>query len=190
MGQQPDADQWGPHHRGGRPGWGDDLRHGSLRAPSPVARIGARVIDAVVVAVPVVVALTAARRALGVSGAAEDEPQPAALDFETWFGFDLEAWTGMAVLAVLMFAYFVVAESRWGATAGKRLLRLRVAAAGGRAPSPLAAAKRNVWVLAGLIPAAGALLVLAVAAWTIQDVSASSADRGWHDRFAGTIVRR
>lgn len=182
---QPD---WLPSDHGGWPGAGNADRYQSVRSPSLVARVAARLIDGLIVAVPVGAVLAAVGLVAGVAGVEEEEQ--AAFDLGAWVGFSPARWAGVAGLLVLYFAYAVVLESRRGATVGKTMVRLRVAADDGAPCSLAAAAKRNLWLLLGLIPYAGTLLVLAVAAWLILAISASPDDRGPHDVWAGTSVSR
>lgn len=182
---QPD---WLPHDHGGRPGAGNADRYQSIRSPSVVGRVVARLIDGLIVAVPVGGLLAAVGAAGGLFGLEEEER--AAFDLGAWVGFSPARWAGVAALLVLYFAYAVVLEWRGGATVGKKALRLRVVAADGGSCSLAAAAKRNLWLLLGLVPYAGSLLVLAVAAWLILAISSSPDDRGSHDVWAGTSVTR
>jgi uncharacterized RDD family membrane protein YckC len=134
------------------------------------ARIGARLLDALLVGIPVSIVLAL----LGVGTA----------------GFGARGWVTNVVLSALWFGYFVWFESNRGATLGKRLLNLRVVAVDGGLPSMEAAAKRNVWMLFGLIPVVGGLLwVVAVIVITIT-ISSNADNRGYHDTFAGTAVTR
>lgn len=183
--QQPG---WLPSDHGGWPGAGNAGRHLSIRSPSLVGRVGARLIDGLVVAVPVGAVLAAIGLAVGLVGA-EGEAQ-AAFDLGAWVGFSPRGWAGVAALLVLSFVYAAVLEARGGATVGKRVLRLRVIAHDGGPCSLIAAGKRNLWLLLGLLPYAGHLLVLAVAAWLLLMISSSPDDRGSHDVFAGTAVTR
>lgn len=182
---QPD---WLPHDHGGWPGAGNADRYPSLRSPSLVGRVIARLIDGLVVAVPVGAVLALIGMAVGLFGAEEEEQ--AAFDLGAWVGFSPARWAGVAGLLVLYFAYAVVLESRRGATLGKTAVRLRVTAADGGPCSLAAAAKRNLWLLLGLVPYAGSLLVLAVGAWLIAAISSSPDDRGPHDVWADTTVTR
>ncbi len=182
---QPD---WLPHDRGGRRGAGNAHRAQSIRSPSVAGRVAARLIDGLIVAVPVGALLAAIGAAAGLLGVEEDEQ--AAFDLGAWVGFSPGRWAGVAALLVLYFAYAAALEWRGGATIGKKALRLRVVADHGGPCSLAAAAKRNLWLLVGLVPYAGSLLVLAVAAWLILAVSSSPDDRGPHDVWAGTSVTR
>lgn len=136
------------------------------------ARIGARLLDALLVGIPVSLLLAL----LGFGGA--------------FGGFGVRGWVANALVSVAWFGYFVYFESNSGATLGKRLLNLRVVTADGTFPSMEDAAKRNVWMLFGLVPFVGGLLSLIAVIAIIVTISSSPHSRGKHDEFAGTAVMR
>jgi uncharacterized RDD family membrane protein YckC len=120
-------------------------------------RFGARCIDVVILAVP------------GFAAGA-------LMDFSL-------VW--LAIQALAVYAYFVVLDTVWGTTAGKRALGLGLAGPGsGRVPLSAALA-REAFVLAGAVPFVGPLLALG--AWSTIAVTAQRdpEGRGWHDRLAG-----
>ena len=93
------------------------------------------------------------------------------------------------------FGYFVFLESSRGATLGKQLLNLRVTGPAGDSPvTPEAAARRNAWLLLGLlsgIPLLGFLAGLASLGIVIAiavTISTDQRKQGLHDKFAGTLV--
>jgi uncharacterized RDD family membrane protein YckC len=133
-------------------------------------RIGARIVDFVLVGIPALILLGL----LGLGG----------------MGFGTDSWLGSAILSVLWFGYFVWFESNNGATVGKKLLNLRVVVADGSHPSLEVAAKRNVWMLFGLIPWIGGLISFIAVIVIIVTISSSPESRGKHDEFAGTAVMR
>jgi uncharacterized RDD family membrane protein YckC len=122
-----------------------------------VPRIGARLIDAIIIA------------AVGVLAG-----------LATNFGF---VW--LTLQAVLVFVYFVGLDVAWGTTIGKRALGLRVTGPDGRPPTVQQAAIREAFTLLGAIPFAGP--VLALIAWIviIATVASSSTGQGKHDELAG-----
>jgi uncharacterized RDD family membrane protein YckC len=131
-------------------------------------RIGARLLDFLIVGIP-------ASILLGILG----------LGFA--FG---DTWVSSAVVSLLWFGYFVFFESNSGATVGKKLLNLRVVVADGTNPSLEVAAKRNVWMLFGLIPLIGGILSFVATIVIIVTISSNPDSRGKHDEFAGTAVMR
>jgi uncharacterized RDD family membrane protein YckC len=133
-------------------------------------RIGARILDFLLVGIPALLLLTL----LGLGG----------------LGLGTDRWLGGAILTALWFGYFVWFESNSGATVGKKLLNLRVVVADGSHPSLEVAAKRNVWMLFGLVPWIGGLLSLIAVIVIIVTISSNPDSRGKHDEFAGTAVMR
>lgn len=78
-----------------------------------------------------------------------------------------------------------------GGTLGKRLLRLSVVGAGGARPGIGAGAARNLWLLSSLLPGlVGQAVATAVSVALAVTIARHPAERGWHDRVAGTAVRR
>jgi uncharacterized RDD family membrane protein YckC len=142
---------------------------------APVGLIGrfvARLLDAVIVGIPVSIVLAMA-----------------GLPAQTFGLGGVEAWTAGAVTAVLWFAYYVGFESSsGGATLGKRIMRARVVTADGGSPSVQAAAIRNLWLLFGLIPLVGGIAQLIAVIVIAVTISSSPEHRGKHDEFAGTGV--
>lgn len=127
-------------------------------------RIGARLLDYIIVGIPGAIVL-------GLTGL-----------FRGFFG-------GM-ILSALWFGYFAFMESNRGATVGKSILNLNVVTDDGSLPSLEQAAKRNIWMLAGLVPFVGGLLALAAVIVIIVTISNNAYNRGYHDEFAGTAVMR
>jgi uncharacterized RDD family membrane protein YckC len=126
-------------------------------APGLGARLGARLIDALVLV------------AIGA-------PMGVALEFSV-------AW--LVGQALLVFVYFVALDVAWGTTIGKRVLGLRVSGAHGGHPGVGEAAVREAFTLLGAVPYAGP--VLALGAWIAIGVTARSSEHGQgvHDRLAG-----
>jgi len=100
--------------------------------------------------------------------------------------------------AVLALTYFAAFESRSGATPGKRVLRLRVYAPDGNAPSFGNALRRSLFAVAGVVavvPVIGEGLAMRVNLFAVLSVlftiRRSPTRQGWHDLFAkGTQVVR
>lgn len=127
------------------------------------ARIGARLLDGLIVGIPLGIIL-------GLIGVGS-------------IGFGV-------VSGLIGFGYFVWFESNQGATVGKKILNMRVVGPDGAYPAMDVAAKRNVWMLLGLIPVLGGLLSLIAVIVIIVTISQSEENRGYHDTFAGTAVLR
>ena len=97
--------------------------------------------------------------------------------------------------AVVGLGYFVVLETSQGATFGKQWLGLQVTDEAGTSPITTdASLRRNWWLLLGVlgsIPVIGFLAGLASLAVVIVIVTTISSDargQGWHDKLAGTLV--
>jgi uncharacterized RDD family membrane protein YckC len=153
------------HHPSGAPPGGADTGPVAGITTSGAGlgiRIGARIIDHLLVAVVAVVLLA-------ILGALQ------------------AAWASV-LPALLGFGYFVWLESTQGATLGKKLLSLRVVGPDQGLPSAEVSAKRNVWLLFGIIPWIGPLLWLVAVIVIIATISSSPDNRGYHDTFAGSSV--
>ncbi|MCL1593113.1 MAG: RDD family protein [Actinomycetia bacterium] len=86
----------------------------------------------------------------------------------------------------LSVAYFVLMESMWGRTLGKRALRLRVRGTNGDLPTVKQALLRNLYLALGIIQGVlGSVLSLGVIVWIAVSISQDRISRqGVHDRFA------
>jgi uncharacterized RDD family membrane protein YckC len=130
-------------------------------------RFAARLLDGLIVGIPAAIILGIAGFGAGLGG---------------------DAIVFNVVTSLLWFAYYVYFESTSGATLGKRLLKLKVVQADGSPPSTEAAAKRNAWMLFGIVPIIGgfaqfiAVIVIAVT------IASGEHNRGKHDEIAGTAV--
>lgn len=102
----------------------------------------------------------------------------------------LESAMANVIFALLWFGYFIWFEANQGATIGKKLLKLDVTGTGGGRLSTEAAAKRNVWMLLGLIPIVGGFLSLIAVIVIAYTIYSDQENRGYHDNFAGAQVRR
>lgn len=134
-------------------------------------RLLARIIDALVVGIPVVIVL-AVIPGVRPGGA-----------------------IGNAISALAGFAYFLFLETSRGATLGKQWLGLRVTDEAGASPISMdASARRNWWMLLGLlggIPVIGLLTSLATLVIVIviaATISSDGRNQGWHDKLGGTLV--
>lgn len=137
-------------------------------------RIGARLIDGLIVALAVlgVLAILAMLGLHEVDGGVLMEQVP------------------VLVTALIGFGYFVLHEGSGGSTLGKMVLGLRVVGPEGDDPAIDVAAKRNLWLLLGVIPAVGGVLSLIAVIAIIVTVAQSEDNRGWHDKSAGATVVR
>jgi uncharacterized RDD family membrane protein YckC len=97
-----------------------------------------------------------------------------------------------AALAIGLTGYVYAAVlDATGGTLGKRLLRMVVVDGGGGPPGLGAGATRNLWLLTSLLPGLlGQSVAVAVSVVLASTIANHPADRGWHDRVAGTAVRR
>ncbi|MFA9431363.1 RDD family protein [Egicoccus sp. AB-alg2] len=87
------------------------------------------------------------------------------------------------------FVYFVVLDAR-GGTVGKRLLRLSVVDAAGRAPGLGPSSVRNLWLLTSLLPTVfGQLLAVLASVGIAVTIARDPRSVGIHDRYAATFVR-
>jgi uncharacterized RDD family membrane protein YckC len=138
------------------------------------ARFGARLLDGLIVFIPASLVLGLA--GIGMGGGVG--------------GMALDSWLFNAITSLLWFGYYVYFESTSGATLGKKLLNLRVVAADGSPPSTEAAAKRNVWMLFGIVPIVGGLAQFVAVIVIAVTINSGAHNRGKHDEFAGTGVLR
>jgi uncharacterized RDD family membrane protein YckC len=141
-------------------------------APASTASLGvrfaARLLDGLLVGIPAAIVLTIFGLGTG--------------------GLGLDGWIGGAITSLLWFGYFVYFESSTGATLGKKLLKVRVVAPDGNPPSMEAAAKRNIWMLFGLIPILGGIAQLVAVIVIAVTINSNEFNRGKHDEFANTGV--
>jgi uncharacterized RDD family membrane protein YckC len=101
-----------------------------------------------------------------------------------------EGGTGAATVGLAGYVYGVVLDGT-GGTLGKRLLRMIVVDARGRAPGLGAGATRNLWMLTSLLPGLlGQSVAVAVSVAIAITIARHPLDLGVHDRMAGTAVRR
>jgi uncharacterized RDD family membrane protein YckC len=98
--------------------------------------------------------------------------------------------SGAILVGLSGYVYGVVFDGT-GGTPGKRLLRMAVVDTRGGAPGLGAGATRNLWMLTSLLPSLiGQSVAVAVSVVIAITIAQHPADRGWHDRVAGTAVRR
>ncbi|MDX1658851.1 MAG: RDD family protein [Nitriliruptorales bacterium] len=131
----------------------------------------ARMIDLIVVALPVVVTLSA-------------------------LGVPTEAPAALVTFPLLHTAYHVTFEFNTGATPAKRLLGLRVTGLDGERLEPLAALNRNAWVLFQIMAGPAIVVLLLNLAWSLFGIAIVASavmrpdGRGIHDRWSNAVVSR
>lgn len=86
---------------------------------------------------------------------------------------------------ILLFVYFLAFEVTQGWTPGKKLLGLHVRGVGLPKPTPKESAIRNAFLLLGIIPFIGGLLVLAAYIYIAVTINSSPTKQGKHDQLAG-----
>lgn len=103
---------------------------------------------------------------------------------------NMEGFGGISVSYAIVFAavllYFVLMESRTGATLGKKILGLKVVAPNGAPTVPLLASlKRNVYLAVSIIPCLGWLAGFALMIYMAATLDKDPNKQGWHDKLAG-----
>lgn len=141
----------------------------------PWPRLGARIIDGIVLFIPNAV----------LAAVLTD-------DTTTSFGgVGSEDLLYLLVSTLLGFGYAVWLEASRGQTVGKMALGFKVVGPDGRVPATDVAARRNAWLLLGLVPILGGLLSFVVAIAIGVTIANDPFKRGTHDNFAGgsAVVR-
>ncbi len=109
---------------------------------------------------------------------------------------DMPLLIATVIMNGVSLTYFVLSESIWGRTLGKRALRLRVRGVGGDLPTVKQALLRNLYLALGVIQGfVGSVLSLGVIVWIAVTIAMDHTYRqGVHDRFANetyvTVVPR
>jgi uncharacterized RDD family membrane protein YckC len=175
MSNEPFADQ--PAESA--PGWGHDPMPGAaVRAASVGKRVGAFIIDGIILGIVniVLLAVTGMNRRIFEATLAGESPTGLLL---------LSAVIGTA----LFLAYFVLQEGSSGQTLAKRMLGIKVVAADGSPTDMAGAFKRRLPFLVNLVPRFGLLLLfvaeLGILITAIQD---EAEHRGFHDKWGDTKV--
>ncbi|HVM20335.1 MAG TPA: RDD family protein [Egibacteraceae bacterium] len=164
-GVEPGAFQTGPGEGYQQPPVGA----GAGAAAGLGKRIVARILDALIVGIPLAIVL-------GILGV-----RPGSLVYGV-------------ITGVAGFAYFVFLETSNGATLAKQLLSMRVVDASGGTISTDASARRNWWMLLSVvqgIPVIGWLASIAslvIVIIIIVTISSDPNNRGWHDKLGDTQV--
>lgn len=161
----------------GQPGqYGQAGAIGGVGAPAGAGvRLVARIIDGLIVGIPVSIV----NQILWIAA-----PWPLALVVSL-------------ILAFASFAYFVYFETKQnGVTLGKKFLNLQVLGAHGGVPTTDESARRNAWMLLGVLvaipvfifPLVLGLVYLGLVIAIGVTISNDPGKKGWHDKFAGTSV--
>lgn len=103
-------------------------------------------------------------------------------------GDDLVIFASVGILIV--FSYFVILESTWGSTVGKKIFGLRVFDSSGGKPLMGSAALRNIFLAISAVPFVGPVIDFILRIVIAVTISQSSTKQGIHDRWAKTQVRR
>lgn len=101
---------------------------------------------------------------------------------------------GSVEVVLVWFIYRSVTDGL-GGSLGKRLLGLEILGAKGPRAGLAAGATRNLWSLSALLPVllpptVGNAVAVAVSVAIAITIARDDLERGWHDRLAGTAVRR
>ncbi len=136
-------------------------------------RLGARIIDGIIVAIPVSIIE-------GIVGVAAG---------------GIAYYIVTVILSFAAIVYFTYFESRKGATLGKQLLKLRTVGPDGNIPAQDVAFKRNIWMLLSVVtalvnfifflPAIVGLATLALVIAIGVTINNDPNKQGLHDKFAG-----
>lgn len=138
-------------------------------------RLGARFIDGLVLLIPNVIIVSIIGGGSAFAG-----------------GSGSRMWFAGVVTTLVTFGYYVWLESSRGQTVGKKVLGYRTVGPGGGNPTTEQASRRNLWVLAGILPGAlGGLATGVIAIVIAVGISNDPFNRGWHDNHAGgtAVVR-
>lgn len=165
-GQQPDPygqqQPYGQQGGYGAPGYGAPGLGGGAVPGDLWLRLAARIIDGLIIGIPAGIIYAILNSASGTLG----------------FIWSVIMWG-------LPFGYFILMESQQGATLGKKILGLRVLAPGGGLLDPATSAKRNLFMLANLIPCLGWLISIGLYIYIAVTIEQDPNKQGWHDKFAG-----
>lgn len=136
-------------------------------------RLGARIIDGLIVGIPVAIVE-------GIIGVAAG---------------NIAYYVASVILSFAAIAYFTYFESRKGATLGKQLLKLRTVGPDGNLPAQDIAFKRNIWLLLSVLssllgfifflPFLVGLATLALLIAIGVTINNDPNKQGLHDKFAG-----
>lgn len=165
------------------PADGPSASSGQVAAADAGPRAGARVIDAILLAVVgavislvIVVPLILADSATG---------SPGMTSILGGGGFSAPGIIAGLIGVAINLAYYIGLDTTIGGTVGKKMLGMSVKGAAGGNPTVEESFKRNAWLVLSVIPFLGGLLQLGAAIYILVTISNDPANIGWHDRFAG-----
>ena len=149
---------------------------GQLVPVGPWPRLGARIIDGLVLLIPnmILAVLLTDETSAGFGGVGNDENI-----------------LYLIVSTLLGYGYAVWLEASRGQTVGKMALGLKTIGPDGRVPTQAVALRRNAWLLFGLVPIIGGILSFVAAVAIGVTIANDPFKRGTHDNFAGgsAVVR-
>ncbi|MFD3748592.1 RDD family protein [Nocardia sp. NPDC058633] len=160
-GQDPYGQQQGYPQQGQ---YGQQQVFGGAQPADLGTRFGARVIDQLIVGIPLSIVLVVILGS-GTGG---------------------QLVSGL-IVSLAAYGYYVAMEvTQGGQTLGKKMLGLRVVAPGG-APTltPEQSLKRNLFIALYAIPCIGQLAALALWIYIAVTINNDPNKQGWHDKFAG-----
>lgn len=149
---------------------------GQLVPVGPWPRLGARIVDGLVLLIPNL--LIGAVVSDGSGGG------PAGIGGDGDIAY-------LILTTLLGFAYAVWLEASRGQTVGKMAVGIKVIGPDGRVPATDVALRRNAWLLFGLVPIIGGILSFVAAVAIGVTIANDPFKRGTHDNFAGgsAVVR-
>ncbi len=147
-------------------------------------RLGARILDGIIVGIPATILLTLIFLPLFTSSAHFDSNG----NFQAGTGGIARQFITTLIFIALFAAYEIFMIGKRGATIGKQLLGLKVVDENGGPVTMEQSAKRwAIFQLPGLVPILGGLWVLVCALSPLFD---SQRKQGFHDKGAKTLVVR
>ncbi len=153
-----------------------DAPSGTTTAAGLFPRFLARLLDALIVGLPLGIVLSLVLGFAGIAGKTS--------------GVVLMSLVSMTAMVV----YHVHFESKEGRTPGKRVFGMRIVNTHGAVPTVGEALQRNAWILLGAfsgIPGVTTVSGIAQAVAGVASAVTIATDddkQGWHDKFAGTRV--
>lgn len=183
--QQYGQQQYGQQGFGG--GYGSGGHGGGPQLAGLGARLGARILDGLIVGIPAMILLSVLLLPVLTSEATFEVDENGRLTSEAGTGFLVTTLITTVVLLGALAAYeILMLTKRNGQTLGKQIVNIRVIKENGGPLDTADAGKRwAVLSLPGLIPYIGWLISLLVALSPLFD---GQRKQGWHDKAAGTLV--